>query len=51
MTSKKFHKAPSSIKEIFDKYKHDALHVVKLKIVLNGFSLEAFDFSLLDKYF
>ena len=51
VTSKKFHKAPSSIKEIFDKYKHEALHVVKLKIVLNGFSLEAFDFSLLDKYF
>ena len=51
ITSRKFYKAPSSIKEIFDKYKHDALHVVKLKIVLNGFSLEAFDFSLLDKYF
>lgn len=51
ITSRKFHKAPSSIKEIFDKYKHDALHVVKLKIVLNGFSLEAFDFYLLDKYF
>jgi hypothetical protein len=51
ITSRKFYKAPSSIKEIFDKYKHDALHVVKLKIVLNGFSLEVFDFSLLDKYF
>lgn len=51
VTSEKFHKVPSSIKEIFDKYKHEALHVVKLKIILNGFSLEAFDFSLLDKYF
>ena len=50
LSIEKFPKVPSSIKENFDNYKEDAIHILKLKIILDGDKLDSYNFSLLDKY-
>jgi hypothetical protein len=50
LSIEKFPKVPSSIKENFDNYKEEAIHILKIKIILDGNKLHSYNFSLLDKY-
>ena len=51
LAAKKFHKSTSAIEEVFDKYKNEALLVVRLKRVTLDNGLTQFDLENLKKYF
>jgi hypothetical protein len=51
LAAKKFHKSTSAIEEVFDKYKDEALLVVRLKRATLDNGLTQFDLEKLKKYF